>query len=247
MNTPAVPGAAPAGWYGDPSGLAAWRWWDGYSWTHHVWPGEFSAGGSYADERKAAPYGQLAFVGWILVIAGGLLIAWAVGSQYRAFFHALRVQIDTHTTTTNQVRVPQWGYLLTLVQVPAYAGMLTWQFRASRTARNLGWPAKHSPALGTWSWVIPVVNYWFPYQAIRDCLAPGDPNRSVVRTLWACFIGMMVANWAAVFLIIAGLSAGAFVGAIAVGFAVGFAVTGVRTVRAVRDAHDRAVSTMQGA
>lgn len=27
---------APAGWYADPQGVAAWRWWDGRSWTDQV-------------------------------------------------------------------------------------------------------------------------------------------------------------------------------------------------------------------
>jgi hypothetical protein len=30
---------APAGWYADPSGLPALRWWDGQEWTPHVQPG----------------------------------------------------------------------------------------------------------------------------------------------------------------------------------------------------------------
>lgn len=30
---------APAGWYADPSGLPALRWWDGREWTSHVQPG----------------------------------------------------------------------------------------------------------------------------------------------------------------------------------------------------------------
>jgi hypothetical protein len=30
---------APAGWYADPSGLPALRWWDGQEWTSHVQPG----------------------------------------------------------------------------------------------------------------------------------------------------------------------------------------------------------------
>jgi hypothetical protein len=29
----------PAGWYADPSGLPAQRWWDGRQWTDHVQPG----------------------------------------------------------------------------------------------------------------------------------------------------------------------------------------------------------------
>ncbi|MEV6302831.1 DUF2510 domain-containing protein [Actinoplanes sp. NPDC051861] len=33
------PSAVPAGWYADPSGLPALRWWDGREWTSHVQPG----------------------------------------------------------------------------------------------------------------------------------------------------------------------------------------------------------------
>ncbi|GAA4973022.1 DUF2510 domain-containing protein [Actinoplanes utahensis] len=29
----------PAGWYADPSGLPAQRWWDGRQWTDHIQPG----------------------------------------------------------------------------------------------------------------------------------------------------------------------------------------------------------------
>ncbi|MFC7529875.1 DUF2510 domain-containing protein [Actinoplanes sp. GCM10030250] len=36
--SPAQP-PAPPGWYADPSGLPASRWWDGQEWTSHVQPG----------------------------------------------------------------------------------------------------------------------------------------------------------------------------------------------------------------
>ena len=39
-------------------------------------------------------------------------------------------------------------------------------------------------------WFVPVVNYWMPYQAIRDCLPPGDPSRRLVKVFWGCFIGV---------------------------------------------------------
>jgi hypothetical protein len=34
VQSPAV--ATPPGWYADPHGLAALRWWDGHGWTDHV-------------------------------------------------------------------------------------------------------------------------------------------------------------------------------------------------------------------
>jgi hypothetical protein len=39
MTSPAQPSGAPAGWYADPHGLPALRWWDGGEWTSHIQPG----------------------------------------------------------------------------------------------------------------------------------------------------------------------------------------------------------------
>jgi hypothetical protein len=33
---PVVPSAPEAGWYADPSGASAARWWDGSTWTTHI-------------------------------------------------------------------------------------------------------------------------------------------------------------------------------------------------------------------
>ena len=60
------------------------------------------------------------------------------------------------------------------------------------TARALGYAAKHSPGWGVGCWFVPVVALWMPYQALRDCLPPDDPNRKLVRTFWAFFIGQAV-------------------------------------------------------
>jgi hypothetical protein len=65
---------------------------------------------------------------------------------------------------------------------------LIWQHRAASAARALGFPTTHSPAWGVGSWFVPVINFWFPYQAIRDCLLPDDTNRARILQWWLAYI-----------------------------------------------------------
>ncbi|WP_203682812.1 DUF2510 domain-containing protein [Actinoplanes siamensis] len=54
--------AQPAGWYADPSGLPAIRWWDGQQWTDHLQPGAAAlppAAGLGGYFPAAAPSGPL--------------------------------------------------------------------------------------------------------------------------------------------------------------------------------------------
>ncbi len=244
MTLPGGPAQAPPGWYTDPSGVMTWRWWSGSSWTDYVWPLGPLARADYARERKAAPYAQLAFIAWVVAIGSGLLITWATSHQYRAYVDALRVQIENHNQTDiHPLHPPYFVYFVLLVQIPIFVGLLIWQFRAAKTARSLGLPAKHSAALGTWSWIIPVVMYWFPYQAIRDCLPWQEPNRRVVRRMWFCFVTMTVADIGAVGLIDIGLAEGAVLSGVALASGVGFAFTGVKSVRTIADVHGRLISS----
>jgi hypothetical protein len=97
----------------------------------------------------------------------------------------------TFTAHTN-LAVSLVSDILGLAAIAAVVGACMWQHRAASTARSLGYAAKHSPGWGVGCWFVPIVNLWMPYQAIRDCLAPGDPNRRLVKQFWFCFIGQQV-------------------------------------------------------
>lgn len=262
----------PPGWYPDPAGEKAWRWWDGGRWTEHasdpatpnggadvvaasttpMWaygPGPAtgipvpSARDALVAAEAMAPWAERAFVWYPVVIVAGLLLAWAESSSFRQIFHALRIQASTGVAqpqVANGVRTTNLASVLTLVvSAPFYVLLLTWQYRAARTARLLYLPAAHSAGLGVGSWFIPVVNFWFPYQAFRDCLPPGHADRRLVNRMWACFITVLVTNLATQVLAWVGTPVGFLFAAVALAVGVGFAVYGVRTVRSITTAHRR--------
>lgn len=132
-----------------------------------------------------------------------------------------------------------WFYLLGLIAVAAVIVSLIWQHRAAAAGRALGIPSDYSPAWGVGSWFVPVVNYWFPYQAIRDCLPAGDPHRRVVLWWWLAWIVGGSVGFAA-------FVAGFFSSGLAVGLSIPAAVAYVavlanspRVVTAIALAHQQ--------
>ncbi len=93
----------------------------------------------------------------------------------------------TPPTFTNESISP-WFYLLGLLALAALVVTLVWQHRAASAARALGFPTTHSPGWGVGSWFVPIINLWFPYQAIRDCLPHDDPNRARILQWWLAYI-----------------------------------------------------------
>lgn len=94
---------------------------------------------------------------------------------------------ETPPPLTNQSLSP-WFFLLGLLALAAIVVTLIWQHRAASAARALGFPTTHSPGWGVGSWFVPIINFWFPYQAIRDCLPPDDPNRGRVLQWWLAYM-----------------------------------------------------------
>ncbi len=256
---PTGPLGAPAGWYPDPSGFAVWRWWDGYTWTGHVSsppssppqpafvgqplpPGFLSVHDRFATEQRAVPWGKRAFFGYLVIIGLELVTARLEGSWLRKSFDIGRIQARTGA---GYVDVHQPGaltaaiLLMLAVEIPVFIVLLTWQYRAAKTAELLRLPAAVSPGLGVAGWFIPIVNFWFPYQAIRDCLPPEDAGRRVVARMWAYFIATIVSNVITVVLALVGTPAGYVVAAVTMAFGFGFALLGARSVQLIADTHRR--------
>jgi hypothetical protein len=127
--------------------------------------------------------------------------------------------------------------LVLFLTIGAVVVACIWQHRATTAARAMGLPTTHTPAWGVGSWFVPIVNLWMPYQAIRDCLAPDDPNRRLVLQWWLA----LMATWSTV---LAAQIAGYFSEGLGLAFslpaglcALALLATAPRVVNAITAAH----------
>ncbi len=150
-----------------------------------------------SDELRIFPAARFAIAlpGFAALV---YVISWvANASQWRSFghqFHLALLAAQNHQAVPVLTAPDSLGWFSSVLVLFALAAIIVdclWQFRAASAARATGIPARRSPGWGVVFWFVPIVNLWMPYQAIRDCLAYGDPNRPTVLRYWLLFIGMV--------------------------------------------------------
>ena len=214
----------------------------GYGYGQGYGYGGPAAQAVYAKEAKAAPWARRVIYLYVVVIGIGLLQAWAASAGIHLLFHNIRIQEQTGVTAPPYHQSPDSGRLSLLslaAAVAYYVFFLIWQYRAAETARMLSLPARRSPTLGVVSWFIPVVNFWFPYQSIRDCLPLGDPGRSAVARMWAFFIATLVMDAITAVTAFIGSPIAFALAAVTLVLAAGFAAQAWRSVGLIAQAHHR--------
>ena len=84
--------------------------------------------------------------------------------------------------------------LVNLLVIGALIVIMIWLFRSATHARNLGIPARHEPYWAIIGFIVPVVNFWFPYQVAADCLPVSDVSgrRTILRWLLLYIVGALV-------------------------------------------------------
>jgi len=86
------------------------------------------------------------------------------------------------------VGVSTFGFLVAMVM------FVVWFYRARVNAEGRGWPQRRSPGWAIAAWVVPVVNFWFPFQIMADIWRAGLPeppraNRAMLPGIWwACLL-----------------------------------------------------------
>jgi hypothetical protein len=172
------------------------RWWDGGQWTGYTTPlVPWLPPDTRAKEARLSVWAERALVGWAVVIllqAGFMLY---VGRT----FHDLINNLGPSTTPGPYPRpAPAMSAVTLILDVGELAVLglgivfLIWQHSAATTARDLGYPARTSPGFGIGSWFIPIINLWYPYMALTDCLPPDHPLRP--RAIWA-WLGYLAAGF----------------------------------------------------
>jgi len=161
------------------------------------------------DELGLASVARFAVVMPAVYYLAQLINVRVNAAAFRTAGHQVRAAYDAAQAgrTVPTYHVPSLTNPLTVIvglaTVAAVVVACIWQYRAATAARALGFPSRRSPGWGVGAWFVPIVNFWVPYGAIRDCLPAGDPQRARVLRWWlAWVIGValnFVAFWSAFF------------------------------------------------
>jgi hypothetical protein len=202
---------------------------------------------SYGSEKRIFPWVRAAVIVFPLVAIGRGLAYWATAHQWADYFHAIRVNFDRASQGLGSQPLPHpptvaITFLLGLFSLAAEVIFFVWQYQAATTARRLGYPAKRSPGWGIGFYFVPVVQLWFPYQALRDCLPPEHPKRTVVLRTWLLLVGVEFIN--SVVIVALGVSPGSGRALIIVSvpLSIALAFSGYEMVTAIEFEHGRALS-----
>jgi Protein of unknown function (DUF2510) len=195
MNNGAMP---QPGWYVDPWNPAAHRWWDGAAWTSNIAlaAGAGSASNQVAStespadalskERKSADF--LTMAGLVHAVTA-TVTAVVIVSVFRSLFRDVQQQIDSIESgyRTQRFTVPPYFSLLGALNWLYTGARIWWTYRVCSNAKILGLRQQRDPGLTSASWILPIVNFWFPYVGIRDAVPP-QRRISVLPWWWATTI-----------------------------------------------------------
>jgi hypothetical protein len=207
-----------------------------------------TAQASVGAELGMAPVGRfaLAFTGIATLVNQ---ITWmAETSQWRAFGHQIHLSMvaAAHNQTAPVLTAPSsFGAVTSLVGLCAIAAIVfkcIWQYRAATAARALGLPARHSPGWGVGSRFVPIVNFWMPYQAVRDCLPANDPHRPLVLRWWLLALAMGLGNTLTIVGLLVATPVGVVFAVLTALAALAFLATAPKVVTSIAAAHQAATN-----
>lgn len=182
--------AMPSGWYDDPWDPRALRWWDGTTWTGYTdaqyGPGAGSfAGDAMAVELVRRSSGPARVLAALLPLAPlGQVASLATSSSgMRDLFRQVR---DGEVLTQATTEVTGWmaiGQVVSLLTIVLLVLRMVWLLRATRACRGLDRPTRRGPGWACAGWILPLLNFWWPYRGVRDVVGD-DPGQHRMLVWW---------------------------------------------------------------
>jgi hypothetical protein len=167
----------PAGWYPDPeTGGMTWRWWDGINWSPPAYAYGYGYGYGVGPEtyRKAtSKFGS--WLRWTMLgnFVSLIVVFIAFGLAFRG--DGLDLVSGDAGPFSGRLILLQLAFLpLNLLSLADRGLLITWIYQAGKFAEASGWPAARGRVLGAFSVLIPIVGFWWPYEAVRDAYPPGS-------------------------------------------------------------------------
>lgn len=200
--------ARPEGWYPDPWGLEKQRWYDGATWTRHLWPpdaptlptqeaqptpGIVTPGGQVIPVTvvEAATKRTARTLSALIPLAGIGLGFELLGLSHSAPELRASVDIMARGGDAKLPPLPTWlsvasqvGEMVIFATIALFA---VWLYRATIWARIEGIQGRLSPGWSLGVWIIPLANVLLGYVATVDT-APTTQTKGIVRKWWACFV-----------------------------------------------------------
>ena len=201
-------GAPPPGWYPDPWQAAPSRWWDGEQWTSHVAQTDGASGATAATApggaravRRTHPTvtkpadanvavgreaGVATWLRWAVLLPP-LLGLVSLSGTARAVRNAIdAAQGDATSSTSDGATVG--SQLAGMVALAVTIGQMLWLHRSVAAGRALGLRGRRSPGWAAAGWVIPIINYWWPYQDVGAMFPDGHRPVRQLRCWWALHV-----------------------------------------------------------
>jgi hypothetical protein len=233
----------PPGWHADPWMPGGRRWWDGNAWSAYAVPPPAAVGTlaptppTTAEIAAARRWSGHAANAFLATAAIGVIYALVTPILASNFVDVLRDASNTNSETADLSGfnpLPWFALsLLSFVSIGALIVLCMWTYHATKVAAGLGRPLSQQPILLALGWVIPVLNYFFPYLAMRDLVPEEDPVRPLLLTWWLCYVlgglTILLPSLAALF----SLGVGLVVAVIPIAVEVVTCVLGRRIARAV--------------
>ena len=191
----------PRGWYPDPAGGAAWRWWDGGRWTDDLHAYQTSsavpAGELATEEQLASRFVRIGIPIYV-VLAVASVATRVIDAGYThdlvTWFRSNLAHLSTPGfVASTPPQQPLASSFLVLPELVATVVMLvlllTAQHKMATIARSLGIRSRFTPTWGVLLWFIPVVDLVLPAFVWRDLLPDGHPLRHQITLAWLAYVG----------------------------------------------------------